>query len=175
MRSIFLSAGHSNADPGACAFGRTEAGIVTEVRNMVAFYLQRAGVPVELDGDGEINLPLNKAIAMARKHPLAVEFHCNAAATPAAAGVETLSKPSGAKLGAALCSAIATVMDTKNRGAKGEGSGQHSRLGFVSTGNGIIVELFFITNPTELATYDAKKWLLAKAIADVLRQAAVSI
>lgn len=115
MRSIFLSAGHSNSDPGAVAQARTEAGIVTEVRNMVAFYLQRAQVPHELDGDGPINLPLRDAAAKARKHPLAVEFHCNAAATPAAAGVETLSGPKDMKLGAELCKAIAGAMGTKNR------------------------------------------------------------
>lgn len=174
MRSIFVSAGHSNADPGACAFGRTEAGIVTEVRNMVAFYLQRANVPHALDGDGPINLPLNKAAAMARKHPIAVEFHCNATASPAAAGVETLSGPKDMALGAELCKAIAGAMGTKNRGAKPENAGQHHRLAFVQSG-GIIVELFFITNPVELATYDAKKWLIARSIADVLRFAAAKI
>lgn len=177
MRSIFLSAGHSNADPGACAFGRTEAGIVTEVRNMVAFYLQRAGAAVAMDGDGLVNLPLNKAAAMAAKYAIALEFHCNAAAAPVqvpgkppkppAAGVETLSGPDDMQLGADLCKAIAGVLGTKIRGAKPENAGQHHRLAFVQAG-GVIVELFFITNPDELKAYDEKKWLVAKAIADVI-------
>lgn len=173
MRSIFVSAGHSNTDPGACAFGKTEAQIVTEFRNMVGFYLSRAGVQHELDGDGPLNMPLNAAVKMAKKHQVAVEFHCNAAETPAAGGVEALSKPGGAKLGAALCAAIAEAMGIRNRGAKGEGAGQHTRLAFCNVANGVIVELFFITNPGELAEYEAKKWVVARAVADVLRKAVI--
>ena len=59
------------------------------------------------------------------------------------------------------------MLGIKNRGAKPEVSGQHSRLGFVQAG-GLIVELFFITNPDDMAAYQAKKWLVGKAIADVL-------
>ena len=55
--AVFLSAGHSNTDPGATtsakdAKGKTivrrEADIAVEMRNMVAFYLQRAGVLAKL-------------------------------------------------------------------------------------------------------------------------------
>ena len=50
MKSVFVSAGHSDTDPGAVALGRREADIAVEFRNMVAFYLQRSGIPHELDG-----------------------------------------------------------------------------------------------------------------------------
>lgn len=171
MKSVFLSAGHGGTDPGAVAQGRREADIGTEFRNMVAFYLQRAVVPHELDGDGQTNLPLREAIARAKRHPIAVEFHCNAAASPAATGCETLSAAKDSGLGAKICAALATSLQIKNRGAKPENSGQHSRLGFVQAG-GIIVELFFITSPDDLAAYDARKWLAARAVAQVLEAAA---
>ena len=64
-RSLFLSAGHSNDDPGAVANGRKESEIAVEFRNMVSFYLSRSGVPHGLDGSGTINMPLREAVKIA--------------------------------------------------------------------------------------------------------------
>jgi N-acetylmuramoyl-L-alanine amidase len=163
---IYLSAGHSTVDPGAVAFGRKEADIVVELRNIVAFYLLREGFPFEADGKGTENMPLAQTVRQAAHHHPALEFHCNAG-PPSARGVETLSADKDMGLGEMLCDVIAHVLGTKNRGAKSESSGQHHRLAFVQAG-GIIVELFFITNREDLAAYDAKKWLLGKAIAETL-------
>ncbi|MGI9634829.1 hypothetical protein ACR2E9_04570 [Acinetobacter baumannii] len=55
-----------------------------------------------------------------------------------------------------------------DKGWKSEGSGQHSRLGFISKADGLIVELFFISNNAELALWDEKKWLVAKEVAGVI-------
>lgn len=170
MKSIYVSAGHSNDDPGAVAFGRKEADIAVEFRNMVSFYLQRANVPHELDGSGTQNLPLRQAAAAAKRHPIAVEFHCNAGPATAT-GVETLSGPKDMTLGGRIAQAISDALVIRNRGAKPEASGQHSRLAFVQSG-GIIVEVLFITSANDLASYDARKWLAAKAVADVLIDAA---
>ena len=41
--SIFISAGHSNTDPGAVNGTQTEANIVRDMRNMVAHYLREIG------------------------------------------------------------------------------------------------------------------------------------
>lgn len=170
MKPIFISAGHSNKDPGAAANGLTEARVVTEFRDLVAFYLDQAGVAYTRDGNKGDNLPLSEAVKLIPKGGIAVEFHLNAA-TPAATGVETLSAPKDFDLGGKLCSAISERLGIKNRGAKPEGSGQHSRLAFVQ-GGGIIVELFFITNKSDIAAYDGVKWLLAKDVANVLIEAA---
>lgn len=166
MRSIFLSAGHSGADPGAVAHGRREADIAVEFRNLVSFYLQRAHIAHQLDGNGTTNLPLREAVKIARRHHLAVEFHCNAAG-PTATGVETLSGPANMALGARLSDVIAAALGIRDRGAKPENAGQHHRLAFVQAG-GIIVELFFITNAADLVAYDARKWVAAREVADVL-------
>ena len=167
MRTIVITAGHSNTDPGAVNGSVTEAHIVTDFRNMVAHYLREAKVPFVTDGTQAENWPLSKAIGLIQPGNLAVEFHCNAAGNPAATGVETLSGPKDKTAGAVLCQAVAGVLNIANRGAKDEGSGQHSRLGFVRAG-GIILELFFISNPAELRTYLDKKWLVAKAVAEKL-------
>lgn len=181
MKSIFLSAGHGGTDPGATtvqslgydALGaplkllRREADIGVEFRNLVSFYLLRAGVPHELDGTGTQNLPLREAVVRARKHPIGVEFHTNSFASPLATGVETLSAAKDGELAGRISRAVATSLVLRNRGAKPENAGQHHRLAFVQAG-GIIVELFFLSNPADLASYDARKWLAARAVAEEL-------
>lgn len=165
---LFLSAGHSNSDSGAVANGYSEAALMTEFRNLVIFYVSNAQVPFISDGKKSDNLPLKHAMSMARQATIAVEFHLNSG--PAGAGgVETLSAPKDFQLGAKLCYAVSRVLGIQNRGPKPEDAGHHSRLGFVQAG-GLILELFFITNKEELQKYLDKKWLVAKAVAELLIQ-----
>ena len=168
MKTIFLSAGHSTTDPGAVGNGLKEADVAVEVRNAVAGHLRTMGVTCEVDAKGSGNLPLRDAVKAAKRHQIAVEFHCNAAANPAATGVETLQAAKDKALGTALCDAIAVALKIKNRGAKPENAGQHHRLAFVQAG-GIIVELFFISNPADVKAYTERKqgmcWLIAQRLA----------
>lgn len=164
-KTLFVSAGHSDTDPGAVGNGHTEADIVTRFRDMVCDELE-GRIAFERDGVRGQNLPLKKAIEMASHHDVAVEFHLNAFRDPRATGVETLGVDK--ELGEALCEAISDTLGIANRGAKDEASGQHSRLGFVSKGGGIIVELFFITNAHDMAAYYRHKQALAQAVARVL-------
>lgn len=170
-KSIAITAGHSSTDPGAVNGKRTEAQIVQDMVKMVSVYLERAGIAFETDiVDGE-NQPLAKAIKVAKRNDIAMEFHCNAAASSKATGVEVLTGEKHKPLAQEVAKAIGSVLELTLRGDSGwksEGSGQHSRLGFISTGGGLIVELFFISNPSDLAKWDAKKWLVAKAVAEVL-------
>ena len=163
---MYLSAGHSNVDPGAVAFGRREADIAVEFRNIVSFYLQRDGIKHEVDGKGTINVPLSQAVKSARKHRVSVEFHCNAG-PPSATGVEVLCAPKDQVLAEEICEAIADALHIRNRGVKPENAGQHHRLAFVQAG-GMIVELFFLSNKTDLLAYDQRKWLAAREVAAVL-------
>tara|TARA_Y100000593_G_scaffold45242_1_gene86095 strand:- start:2639 stop:3214 length:576 start_codon:yes stop_codon:yes gene_type:complete len=167
-KSLFISAGHSYADPGATGNGHSEADIVTVFRDLVCDELDAKGVVYDRDGQKGHNLSLRKAIQMASSHDVAIEFHCNAFSDPSATGVETLSDAEDYPLGEALCEAIADTMAIANRGAKGEASGQHSRLGFISSGGGIIIELFFISNPGDMRSYYQHKTALAQAVARVL-------
>lgn len=169
-KTLFISAGHSDADPGAAGNGYTEAAIVLEFRDLLAEALRARGVEFSKDGERGQNLPLGKAWRLAAGHDIALEFHCNAFHLPSATGVETLSGPGDMELGLRLCKAISENLGIANRGAKGEASGQHSRLAFVSRGGGIIVELFFISNPSDLATYQRWKLQLAEVLADLLAE-----
>ena len=165
-QTLFISAGHSISDPGATGNGLTEADVVLDFRDRLCDYLADKLV-FGRDGQPGQNLPLRQACEMAKRHDVAVEFHCNAFSKPTATGVETLSDASGKRLGALLCHSMASVMGIDNRGAKGEDSGQHSRLAFVRAG-GIIVELFFITNPNDLAAYRDNLDALVTEVGQVL-------
>lgn len=175
MSVITVTAGHSNQDPGAVNGLFREADIAQEMRNMVALYLRQKDIAVKTDGEGKGNLPLPAAIKLIAGSKAAVEFHCNAFSKPSAGGCEALSQPKDRALSQRLCKAVSDVMGIPTRGTDGgwknEGSGQHSRLGYVRNG-GIILELFFISNPTELAVWQDKKWLVAKAVAEVLAEVA---
>ncbi|RYY79915.1 MAG: hypothetical protein EOO69_04415 [Moraxellaceae bacterium] len=171
---IVLTAGHSLVDPGACNGKFTEAGIVREVRNGVTTILNSRGYKVINDGTGNDNQALSKAAAMVKQGKIAIEFHLNAAVSKAATGVEALAQSKDKAICQKLCSALADVLDIPVRGSAGgwkdEGSGQHSKLAYVSAG-GIILELFFISNDAELQKYFERKDHVFMAIADVLTEA----
>lgn len=170
MKNLFVSAGHSHTDPGASGAGVREADIVLEFRDLLAKALEARGVPFRRDGQEGENLPLSQAVKMAADADIAVEFHCNAFGNPSVSGVETLSRPEHLELGARICEVVSETLGIRNRGAKGESSGQHSRLAFISQGRGIIVELFFISNPDDVAKYQRRKMALAEGLADMLEE-----
>lgn len=173
-KSIVLTAGHSDYDPGAVGNGHTEANIARELRNIVASKLRGAGERVITDGGPGVNRPLADAIALIPQGRVAVELHCNAAANPAAGGVECISLPKDKLLSQRLSRAVARVLDLRVRGDGGwidQSQSARGKLGYVSAG-GLILEVFFISNAGEMAVYQARKWLVAQAIADVLREVA---
>nr|WP_300309218.1 N-acetylmuramoyl-L-alanine amidase [Halomonas sp.] len=163
IRSLFISAGHSMTDPGAVGVGGiSEADIVLNFRDRLYDFLSDR-IVLARDGKPGVNLPLRQACEMAKRHDIAVEFHCNAAASPHATGTETLSAPKDDAFGERLCAAISRTLGISNRGDKGEADGQHSRLAFVRAG-GVIVELFFLTNPDDLKAYRQHLDALVEAV-----------
>ena len=167
---VAVTAGHSNADPGAVRGKDKEADFVVKVRNAVELYLLRAGLEVKTDGSGGINLPLTNAIQIAKGASTKVEFHLNASDNPKANGIETIALPKDKKIAQAISQAIAGVTGGVLRGDKGwidQSQSARGKLGFVSNG-GLVVELGFLSNPAEFAVLEAKYWLVAQSIADVI-------
>lgn len=169
QQTLFISAGHDDNDPGAIGYGNIkEADVVLSFRDDLAEYL-RGKVVFAKDGERNQNLPLRTASKMASKHDIALEFHCNAF-NGKATGVETLSQPDNYALGNRICQVISDTVGIANRGAKPEGSGQHSRLAFASAG-GIIVELMFFDNRSDCDKFFANRDALIKALGDLLIEA----
>lgn len=165
-----ITAGHSNSDPGAVNGKIKEADLVTNFRNAVSFYLREAGIQVKTDGTGTKNDPLSAAVKLIQGSSVAVEFHMNAATSKQANGVETIALPKDKKLAQDLSAAVATALGSRLRGDNGwidQSKSARGRLAYVNAG-GLIVELGFISNEDELARFNARYWLAAKAVAKVL-------
>lgn len=164
-KAYLISAGHSETDPGAVNGKITEENLVTELRDIVVKKLKERGVKnVVTDGEKGVNQPLPAAIKLIPGR-IAYEFHFNAAENKGACGVETISQPRDVTMSQKISQAVAGVLGTKVRGDKGfitQTHSQHSRLGYVIAG-GTIVEVCFISNDKELASYQAKKYLVAEA------------
>lgn len=167
VANLAVCAGHSNKDPGAVAHGFTEEEIVREFRNAVCFCLDARGVVYDTDGVEGENQPLSEAVRLAKAHDVAVEFHCNAAASPGASGTEVYATGGNLRLADKLSKAIAQCLKITNRGAKLDSQSQHPRLAFCQAG-GLVVELFFLTNRDDLNRFLDLRMAVADEVAKVL-------
>lgn len=173
MSTFIISAGHSDKDPGAVnAQGVTEASVVKELRDLVADALRVEGHTVFTDGAPGFNQPLRDALKLfTHKGAVAIEFHCNAAANPAAKGVESIALDGHLKpLCQKLSKAIANVLGEPVRGDNGfidPTKSARGKLAWCDAG-GIIVETFFLSNPASFAKYKTEVKSIVAAIVEVL-------
>jgi len=164
--NVTITAGHGGSDPGAVYGGTTEAALMTGLRDLVAAKLRANFHTVRTDGARWQNLPLVHALTLIPGADVALELHTNAATNPAATGVEVISLPKQRAQARAVAAAIARTLEIPLRGDGGwidQSASARGRLGFVRLG-GMVVEVFFLSNPGELARYEARKWLVASAI-----------
>lgn len=170
MKPYTITAGHGGGDPGAVANGVTERDLMTHLRDVVAHKLRTRGLSVRTDGAAGVNDPLASAIHLIAGSQVAIELHTNASTNPAARGVEVISLPGQKAAAQRIAAGIARVLNTSVRGDAGwidQSQSARGRLGFVARG-GMVVEVFFISNPTELAAYQALSWNVASAIVDAV-------
>ena len=170
-KTVTLTAGHSNTDPGAVNGSDREADIAQDMRNIVASILRTDyGLEVKTDGTGKGNMPLREAVKLIRGSDVAIEFHTNASANKSATGVEALSTPKNKRWCQVLSRAVADATGWKLRGELGfkpDNAGQHSRLAYAQAG-GIILEPFFISNDADLKLFKERKWIICRAIATAI-------
>ena len=165
-----ITAGHSNTDPGAVANGVKEADLAVWLRDTTVSKLRQMGHSIVSDGEPGQNQALTMALTLITQADKAIEIHFNAAASSSAGGVETISLHKDKVLAQKLSQAIADVLMTKVRGDAGfidQNKSARGKLGYVNRG-GLIIEVCFITNKTEMAFYNDRKWLVASAIARTL-------
>src|SRR5690606_16192653 len=165
-----ITACRSNPDPGAANGQVREAQLLVNFRNSVTHYLREAGLQVKTEGTSTKHDPLSAAVQWMKGSSVAVEFHMNAAASKQANGIETIALPKDKKLAQDLSKAVADALGSRLRGDNGwidQSRSARGRLAYVNAG-GLIVELGFISNEDELARFNARYWLAAKAVAKVL-------
>lgn len=170
-KTVTLTAGHSNTDPGAVNGSDREADLAQDMRNIVASILRNDyGLTVKTDGEGKGNLPLREAVKLIRGSDVAIEFHTNASANKSATGIEALSTVKNKRWCQVLSRAVADATGWKLRGEGGykpDNAGQHSLLAYAQAG-GIVFEPFFISNDADLKLFKERKWIICRAVADAV-------
>lgn len=179
-RIVILGAGHTNVpgkDRGAVGNGYIEGELTVELRDMVAQHLRDMCIKVYTeDNSFGLKAALNVFRKVTNKDAICVDFHWNAA-TPQATGTEVLIPEFPSKLEEQLAYRIAhTISSELNikargnfnglKGVKSELSSHHGRLGWMRLlGQNILPEICFITNESDMKSYQAKKIRLAYEIA----------
>ena len=162
-----VTAGHGDGDPGAVRGEHREADLMAELRDLVAARLRDMGHEVRQDGIGKFNRALTYAMTLIAGSECAIELHTNASENPAATGVEVIALPEQKDRAQRVAKAIADTLRLRLRGQAGwidQSMSARGRLGFVRMG-GMVVEVFFLSNPQDLAAYQQRKETLAQAIA----------
>ena len=170
-KTVTLTAGHSNTDPGAVNGSDREADLAQDMRNIVASILRDDySLTVKTDGTGKGNMPLREAVKLIHGSDVAIEFHTNASANKSATGIEALSTVKNKRWCQVLSRAVADASGWKLRGEGGfkpDNAGQHSRLAYAQAG-GIVFEPFFISNDADLKLFKERKWIICRAVADAV-------
>jgi N-acetylmuramoyl-L-alanine amidase len=176
-KPIYISAGHSNTDPGAIAthdgVEYHEATLVTNFRNKLAEYLKtKDGLSVFTDGTGNLNKDRNIAIAEAKKvNGPRFDFHMNASENVTAHGTEVISNPSKKKIAQEIAQVICETLGNTPRGTAGwidQSQSKRGKLAWINSLDGILIELCFISNKTELQRFFQNEDKLVKALGDYL-------
>lgn len=187
QRRVFGSAGHSTTpgrDRGATSLdGRhIEGNVTAEFRSLVFDSLMRRhGYRMSIDSNDSV---LSQTIALFRQWAtpdcILIEWHCNAAPNARAQGVEVFipDNYTPIELGIATDMAAAlhgaTGFPYRNgklniNGVKTESESARGSLGWMRlAGHNVLPELFFITNPQEVATWNRAKFEAADKVADVI-------
>lgn len=142
-------------------------------------YLQDFGLPPTVITDEDrsvLGQTMRTFRNLTSESDIVCDLHFNSAGIETAGGVEVLvpAHPTyfEIQLGKRIALAIHRVMGIKLRGEEGirtELESHHGRLAWMNlTGENILIETCFISNPTEMAKYESVKVEVAYAIGDVL-------
>lgn len=168
--AIFNLAGHNNNDSGAVANGRQENKETISLRDLINTYY-RKGYKVINDSDADSLATMLKKLQPG-KGSVCTEYHFDWAERTAAAGcsafVDDDATELSRKMAAEKVAAISSILGTPNRGILSPRESHRGRLAMPRmTGTTCLIEVEFISNPAAMAVYDAKKALIANAMADI--------
>ena len=169
---VFLNPGHApngEPDPGAVneTTGLRECDVAKNVADLVAYYLNAAGVSTDVlqsDSLGEISQAANDSGA-----DLFISIHCNSAEAAVATGTETWAcagSSAGHALAACIQNQIVDALGTVDRGVKTATPGVNGLYVLTNTdAPAVLVELAFISNDDDEQLLEEKQDDFARAIA----------
>lgn len=174
-KNLFVIAGHGGKDPGAIGNGYKEADLTVELRDLIVSRLRE-----KYNTFTDVNVsPLAQVISWLRsivkKDNLLIDIHFNAAINPAATGVEVIVPDSFSSFESALatniCISISKCLSIKNRSVKKESQSARGRIAILNVpAENILIEVCFITNKQDIASYQANKEKLADVIAEEVKR-----
>ena len=175
--SSFISAGHNTKgkrDPGAVSGKLVEAEKTVEFRDLVVPIARGMGVKVITDSDEESLGTYLKRIQTGTGS-VVLEFHFDAAASSTATGTTALVGGDADRLDKAfakeLVEATSQILNIRNRGVISEADSHRGRLGLMrEQGTVALLELCFISNPSDMAKYEKNKICLAARIAQIIKK-----
>ena len=170
MRTIYLSAGHSNVqgrDQGAVGNGYIEGHETVRIRKRVAqILLHTYGVKAIVDSDNSILSDTLKIFGnLVGKTSITVEWHFNSA-TPKATGTETFVPNDCSKFELQLAECFSHAAHERfniekrgvcfaHYGVKPESESNHKKLGWMRLkGENILPEVCFISNKSDMESYE---------------------
>jgi N-acetylmuramoyl-L-alanine amidase len=169
---IIIDPGHGGKDPGAVENGILEKELVLDVSKRVRELLLKENIEVIMTRDTDKYLTLEERVDIAKKHQVDgfVSVHANSFTSDSANGTEAFvrsaSLPSldqkSAKLAESIHLRLLDVLGTRDRGVKKANF-------YVIRYNphpATLLELGFISNPTEAALLNRKRQDMAVAIKD---------
>lgn len=166
---IFLDPGHGAPDPGAVGpTGLTEASVVRKVAKVAAEALSHLGHEPLLSCASEFGIPLEARARIANTLgvDLVVSIHCNAAANPAARGIEAWTTPGQTKadlLADDLLTALSQAFPkelVRRDTSDGDGDKEKRFRVLVDTNApAVLVELGFISHPETEASMRSPSWV----------------
>jgi N-acetylmuramoyl-L-alanine amidase len=166
---IFLNAGHGGTDPGACSkTGTKEADITAKVVEILAARLKLNWFPFECYQQQksvyEVSKVENKSGAT-----LFISIHCNSHTNENAHGVETWycnGSTKGLQIADIVQKELVKATNLTNRGIK-----PSSTLHVLNKTKApaVLVELAFISNPTEEQILKTKPEMFANAIWEAIK------
>ncbi len=187
QRRVFGSAGHSTVqgkDRGAASKdGKYVEGVLAaEFRGMVYDYLMKAhNYRMSVDPDDSV---FSKTISLFKKWTtprcIVIDFHFNAVVDPKANGVETIVPKNASDFEVALANALSSAVNAGTgfqlrgsyrgaRGVKDETQTAHKSLSWMRlTGENVLVELCFVSNPDEMVVWEKTKHMVAARVANVI-------
>jgi len=185
MRTVFLSAGHTNnpkRDMGAMSVYGTEGEETVLFRGRLSNKLKSLNVPVVSDYDDST---LSQSLAyfknLTSSKSIVVDIHFNSSSSNKATGVEVLIPKDNTdferQLGSTVSIAIGKILMIPVRGLyrglrgiKTELESHHGRLGWMNlTGENILIEICFISNKDDMQSYRKNLDKLVEEVALILQ------
>lgn len=160
-KKIVVDPGHGGTDPGANGNGIVEKDIALAVSHLLRLQLQKDGAEIVMTRDTDTFISLDKRVEKAHEvnADSFISIHANSHTNPAAHGTETFwnadhQSQESRELAEKIQKHLIQNLQTYDRGAKQA----NFRVVTATTIPSVLVELGFLSNPTEAAKMKTDKF-----------------